>query len=63
MTGRRLSDYLLQRADKSIIWGDAEAEWARDPRALRLANLETAITDKPEQWPQKKFHFLMHPDN
>ena len=44
-------------------WGDALAEMARHPDALRIANLETAITERGAPWPGKGIHYRMHPAN
>jgi poly-gamma-glutamate synthesis protein (capsule biosynthesis protein) len=45
------------------VWGDALAEldWAKV--ALRMVNLETAITCSERPWPGKGIHYRMHPQN
>jgi poly-gamma-glutamate synthesis protein (capsule biosynthesis protein) len=45
------------------IWGEALAEIARRRPALRLVNLETAITTANDAWPGKGIHYRMHPAN
>ncbi len=45
------------------IWGDALAEIERRAPALRLVNLETAITAGGRPWPDKGIHYRMHPAN
>ena len=45
------------------IWGDALAEIERRQPALRIVNLETAITTASEPWPGKGIHYRMHPAN
>lgn len=50
-------------AGYDYIWGDALDEWRRLVPALRIVNLETAITRAGEPWPDKGIHYRMHPDN
>jgi poly-gamma-glutamate synthesis protein (capsule biosynthesis protein) len=50
-------------ADFAYIWGDALDELAREKPALRIINLETAVTAAEEPWPDKGIHYRMHPDN
>lgn len=45
------------------IWGDALAEINWRQPALRIINLETAITTASEPWPDKGIHYRMHPAN
>lgn len=45
------------------IWGDALAEIEQRQPALRLVNLETAITTAEAAWPGKGIHYRMHPAN
>ncbi len=45
------------------IWGDALAEIERRQPALRIINLETAITTASKPWPGKGIHYRMHPAN
>ena len=44
-------------------WGEALDEMARHAPALRIVNLETAITDQGPPWPGKGIHYRMHPAN
>lgn len=45
------------------IWGEALAEIEQRQPALRLVNLETAITTSEAAWPGKAIHYRMHPAN
>ena len=45
------------------IWGEALAEMDRLAPALRIVNLETAVTRSGEPWPGKGIHYRMHPAN
>jgi poly-gamma-glutamate synthesis protein (capsule biosynthesis protein) len=45
------------------IWGDALAEWERVRPDLRIANLETAVTDRGVAAANKGIHYHMHPQN
>lgn len=45
------------------VWGDALAELDRVAPALRIVNLETAITTHDRPWPRKGIHYRMHPAN
>jgi poly-gamma-glutamate synthesis protein (capsule biosynthesis protein) len=45
------------------IWGDALAAIERAAPALRIVNLETAVTTSDEAWPAKGIHYRMHPAN
>lgn len=47
----------------NYIWGDALDELERQQPELRLINLETAVTEHDEPWPDKGIHYRMHPDN
>lgn len=47
----------------ATLWGDALEELSRRAPALRLVNLETAVTAGGQAWPGKRYHFRMHPDN
>ncbi|MFY0990765.1 CapA family protein [Halomonas sp. C05BenzN] len=44
------------------LWGDALAELEQQAPALRLINLETAVTTSDDAQP-KGIHYRMHPDN
>jgi poly-gamma-glutamate capsule biosynthesis protein CapA/YwtB (metallophosphatase superfamily) len=50
-------------ADFEYVWGDALAELERVRPAVRIVNLETAITTAREAWPQKDIHYRMNPAN
>lgn len=54
---------LPRAAPYDYVWGDALAELARVGPAARLANLETAVTDRGAPWPGKGIHYRMHPAN
>lgn len=43
------------------IWGEALAEIDKHQPALRLINLETAVTTHGHPWPAKAVHYHMHP--
>ena len=45
------------------IWGDALRELERAEVALRIVNLETAVTSAETPWPDKGIHYRMHPQN
>lgn len=45
------------------LWGDALTELARFRPAIRLINLETAVTRHAAPWPDKGINYRMHPDN
>lgn len=45
------------------IWGDALAAMDRLAPALRIVNLETAVTAGGLPWPGKGIHYRMHPAN
>ncbi len=47
----------------AYVWGDALAELDRVAPALRIVNLETAITTHDRPWPGKGIHYRMHPAN
>lgn len=49
--------------DFSYIWGDALAALRRMAPDLRIVNLETAVTQAEEPWPEKDIHYRMHPSN
>ena len=49
--------------DFEYIWGAALDELARVRPAVRLINLETAITRHETPWPHKGINYRMHPDN
>lgn len=43
------------------IWGEALAHMDKCPAALRLVNLETAVTTHGHPWPAKGIHYRMSP--
>jgi poly-gamma-glutamate synthesis protein (capsule biosynthesis protein) len=45
------------------LWGDALDEMQRLAPALRIVNLETAVTTCDEAWADKGIHYRMHPAN
>lgn len=47
----------------SYIWGDTLTELERHRPALRIANLETAVTSCSDPWPAKGINYRMSPDN
>lgn len=47
----------------AAIWGEALALMDRWPEALRIVNLETAVTAASDPWTGKGIHYRMHPDN
>lgn len=51
-----------RRLDYATLWGDALAEWQRTRPALRIINLETAVTTSSHAW-QKEINYRMHPAN
>jgi poly-gamma-glutamate synthesis protein (capsule biosynthesis protein) len=44
-------------------WGDALARLQRGDVALRIVNLETAVTRSDDAWPDKGINYRMHPAN
>ncbi len=49
--------------DFAYIWGDALEQLRRIRPDLRIINLETAITQAADAWPDKGIHYRMHPAN
>jgi poly-gamma-glutamate synthesis protein (capsule biosynthesis protein) len=49
--------------DFNWIWGDALAALDRAVPAVRIINLETAISRRGTPWPQKGIQYRMNPDN
>lgn len=47
----------------TYVWGDALDELGARAPDLRIVNLETAVTDHDEPWPDKGIHYRMHPAN
>lgn len=54
---------IIQPVDYSYIWGDALAVLERFAPAVRIINLETAVTRSDDYWPGKGINYRMHPDN
>ncbi len=52
-----------QPVSASYIWGDALNVWHRLNPAVKIINLETAVTTSTEPWPGKGIHYRMHPGN
>lgn len=49
--------------DFNYIWGDALDVMQQEKPDFRIVNLETAITDSDDFWPNKGVHYRMHPGN
>lgn len=49
--------------DFDYVWGDAPAILESLSPSARVINLETAVTDHPEPWPDKGINYRMHPGN
>jgi poly-gamma-glutamate synthesis protein (capsule biosynthesis protein) len=49
--------------DPAYIWGDALAILNAAGTTARIINLETAVTDRGEPWPDKGIHYRMDPHN
>jgi poly-gamma-glutamate synthesis protein (capsule biosynthesis protein) len=47
----------------AAIWGDALAQMDHWSDAVRILNLETAVTASDDAWPGKGIHYRMHPRN
>jgi poly-gamma-glutamate synthesis protein (capsule biosynthesis protein) len=47
----------------AYVWGEALDEWERVRPDVRIANLETSITQSDDYWPQKDIHYRMSPAN
>lgn len=45
------------------VWGEALDELERVAPGARIINLETAVTDASQPWPEKGVHYRMHPEN
>jgi len=59
----RASGPIPRRVAADYVWGDALAEFGRVQPAVRIINLETAVTTNEEAWPGKGIHYRMHPGN
>lgn len=49
--------------DFSYVWGDALNVLTQERPDLRIVNLETAVTNSGDFWPDKGIHYRMHPRN
>jgi poly-gamma-glutamate synthesis protein (capsule biosynthesis protein) len=49
--------------DFSYIWGDALRELEQVQPAVRIINLETAVTESDDYWKGKGINYRMHPKN
>lgn len=45
------------------IWGDALTIWQQYQPDAKIINLETAVTQSNDYWPNKSIHYRMHPLN
>lgn len=54
---------IAKPVDFAYIWGDVLAELQAGEPAVRIANLETAVTTSDDYWPDKAIHYRMHPAN
>lgn len=52
-----------QAVDFDYVWGDALAVLEQINPAIRVINLETAVTTSDDFWPGKGIHYRMHPQN
>jgi poly-gamma-glutamate synthesis protein (capsule biosynthesis protein) len=59
----RASGPMPRGVGPAYVWGDALAELTRVAPAVRIVNLETAITTSDAYWPHKPIHYRMHPAN
>lgn len=57
------SGAIPRRVAFDYVWGDALDVLGAARPALRIVNLETAVTVAPEAWPGKGIHYRMHPAN
>lgn len=59
----RLNGKINYPVAPDYIWGDALAIWRSLKPAVKIINLETAITQNEDYWPHKDIHYRMHPLN
>jgi poly-gamma-glutamate synthesis protein (capsule biosynthesis protein) len=57
----RASGPIPQPVAFDYVWGEALAQFERMRPALRIVNLETAVTTSEAAWPGKGIHYRMHP--
>lgn len=60
---RRAGAEIPDRIAPERVWGEALHELRRAAPEVRIANLETAVTDRGTPWPGKGIHYRMHPGN
>jgi poly-gamma-glutamate capsule biosynthesis protein CapA/YwtB (metallophosphatase superfamily) len=59
----QVSGPIPRPVDYTYVWGDALHVIDAARPALRIVNLETAVTTSDEHWPGKGIHYRMHPAN
>jgi poly-gamma-glutamate capsule biosynthesis protein CapA/YwtB (metallophosphatase superfamily) len=59
----RRSGPIPRAVGPEYIWGDALEALDDSGAAMRVINLETAVTDRGRPWPGKGIHYRMHPAN
>ncbi len=59
----RVNGPIPRPVDFAYIWGDALALLDAAAPAVRIINLETAVTRQGKPWPGKGIQYRMHPDN
>lgn len=63
----RLAEQANGRIERPLapasLWGEALVLMDQFPDALRIVNLETAVTVSDDAWPGKGIHYRMHPGN
>lgn len=52
---------IVRPVDVAYVWGAALAELHRAQPAVRIVNLETAVTSSDDAWPDKGIHYRMNP--
>jgi poly-gamma-glutamate capsule biosynthesis protein CapA/YwtB (metallophosphatase superfamily) len=57
----RVSGPIERPVPFDYIWGESLALFERMRPALRIVNLETAVTRSATPWPEKGIHYRMHP--
>lgn len=57
------SSSLPREVDPEYIWGDTLDRLASFEVDLRIANLETSLTERGDPWPGKGIHYRAHPGN
>jgi poly-gamma-glutamate synthesis protein (capsule biosynthesis protein) len=54
---------IARPVDFAYVWGVTLAELNREQPAVRIVNLETAVTSSDDAWPDKGIHYRMNPAN